>query len=163
MKKYLPILSFVLLSSTNHADTAKTSVYLTDVNKSPLGIVSFQDSKDGLLVITKLNGLPKGTHGLHLHQYANCDDAGMKAGGHYDPNKTNSHQGPYGKGHLGDLPVLSVNDKGEAYLTLIAPRLKMADLKGLTVMIHAGGDNYSDNPPLGGGGSRLACGVINVS
>ncbi|WP_324128836.1 superoxide dismutase family protein, partial [Acinetobacter baumannii] len=28
-------------------------------------------------------------------------------------------------------------------------------------MIHAGGDNYSDSPqPLGGGGARIACGVI---
>ena len=28
-------------------------------------------------------------------------------------------------------------------------------------MIHAGGDNYSDEPqPLGGGGGRIACGVI---
>lgn len=28
-------------------------------------------------------------------------------------------------------------------------------------MIHAGGDNYSDKPEkLGGGGSRIACGVI---
>jgi Cu/Zn superoxide dismutase len=27
-------------------------------------------------------------------------------------------------------------------------------------LIHAGGDNYSDQPaPLGGGGVRLACGV----
>ena len=28
-------------------------------------------------------------------------------------------------------------------------------------MIHAGGDNYSDQPkPNGGGGARIACGVI---
>ncbi len=28
-------------------------------------------------------------------------------------------------------------------------------------MIHAGGDNYSDTPEkLGGGGARVACGVI---
>jgi superoxide dismutase, Cu-Zn family len=28
-------------------------------------------------------------------------------------------------------------------------------------MIHAGGDNYADQPqPLGGGGARIACGVI---
>ena len=27
--------------------------------------------------------------------------------------------------------------------------------------VHAGGDNYSDQPaPLGGGGARIACGVI---
>jgi Cu-Zn family superoxide dismutase len=29
-------------------------------------------------------------------------------------------------------------------------------------MIHEGGDNYSDEPaPLGGGGARIACGVID--
>jgi Cu-Zn family superoxide dismutase len=29
-------------------------------------------------------------------------------------------------------------------------------------MIHQGGDNYSDDPKkLGGGGARVACGVIN--
>ena len=27
-------------------------------------------------------------------------------------------------------------------------------------MIHSGGDNYSDEPKLGGGGARVACGVI---
>jgi Cu-Zn family superoxide dismutase len=30
-----------------------------------------------------------------------------------------------------------------------------------SLMIHAGGDNYADQPaPLGGGGTRVACGVI---
>jgi len=29
-------------------------------------------------------------------------------------------------------------------------------------MIHAGGDNYSDEPAkLGGGGARMACGVVD--
>lgn len=28
-------------------------------------------------------------------------------------------------------------------------------------MVHAGGDNYADDPkPLGGGGARIACGSI---
>jgi Cu-Zn family superoxide dismutase len=28
-------------------------------------------------------------------------------------------------------------------------------------MVHAGGDNFADHPqPLGGGGPRIACGVI---
>ena len=45
---------------------------------------------------------------------------------------------------------------------LIAPRIKSLDaLKGHALMIHAGGDNYADQPaPLGGGGARLACGVL---
>jgi Cu-Zn family superoxide dismutase len=44
---------------------------------------------------------------------------------------------------------------------VIARRLKLADVKGRAIMIHAGGDNYSDQPaPLGGGGARIACGVV---
>ena len=36
-----------------------------------------------------------------------------------------------------------------------------AQLKGKALIIHAGGDNYSDRPaPLGGGGARVACGLI---
>ena len=44
----------------------------------------------------------------------------------------------------------------------MAPRITdLAALRGKTLMIHAGGDNYSDQPkPLGGGGARIACGVI---
>ena len=44
---------------------------------------------------------------------------------------------------------------------LLAPRIKLSEIKGRSLMIHAGGDNYSDDPkPLGGGGARVACGVI---
>ena len=43
---------------------------------------------------------------------------------------------------------------------VLAPRLNMADLKGRSLMIHAGGDNHADHPaPLGGGGARVVCGV----
>ena len=43
-----------------------------------------------------------------------------------------------------------------------APHIKdLTTLRGKSVIIHAGGDNYSDQPqPLGGGGARIACGVI---
>ena len=81
-------------------------------------------------------------------------------GGHFDPQNTNSHQGPYGQGHLGDLAALYVDARGKASTPTLAPRIKTTDLKGLTVMVHAGGDNYTNNPPLGGGGARIACGVV---
>jgi len=39
--------------------------------------------------------------------------------------------------------------------------LKIADLADRSIVIHAKGDNYSDTPsPLGGGGARVACGVV---
>jgi Cu-Zn family superoxide dismutase len=50
---------------------------------------------------------------------------------------------------------------GDAKTPVVAPRLELADLLGRSLMIHAEGDNYSDAPkPLGGGGARVACGVI---
>ena len=38
--------------------------------------------------------------------------------------------------------------------------LSTADLKGKALIVHAGGDTYRDEPPLGGGGARVACGVV---
>jgi Cu-Zn family superoxide dismutase len=85
------------------------------------------------------------------------------AGGHFDPANTGHHEGPNGMGHMGDLPVLHVEADGSASQTLIAPRLRSIDeLRGHALIIHAGGDNYSDAPaPLGGGGIRIACGVVS--
>lgn len=149
-----------LLLSSAHAAAVTSVLYATETGEK-IGQVVFEDSPYGLLIKPALNALPAGQmHGFHLHQQADCGDKGMNAGGHYDPAKTNSHAGPYGNGHLGDLPVLAVNSEGQANIPLLAPRLKTSDLKGLAVMIHAGGDNYSDNPPLGGGGARIACGTI---
>lgn len=135
-------------------------VYATDKDHRLLGQVTFADTRYGLLITPNLTTLPPGLHGFHLHQHPHCGDEGMAAGGHYDPRNTNSHQGPYGKGHLGDLPVLYVNDAGEATIPTLAPRLKTRNLPHLSLMIHAGSDNYTDTPPLGGGGARLGCGEI---
>ena len=63
---------------------------------------------------------------------------------------------------MGDLPLLNVATDGTAKVTLLAPRLQSADIQNLAIMVHAGSDNYADSPkPLGGGGERIACGVIN--
>jgi Cu-Zn family superoxide dismutase len=45
---------------------------------------------------------------------------------------------------------------------VLAPRLKLADVRKRSLMVHAGGDNHSDHPAsLGGGGVRVACGAIS--
>ena len=85
----------------------------------------------------------------------------MAAGGHFDPATTKVHKGPEGGGHKGDLPKLEVSAKGDAGGKLEAKGLKLADFDGKSLMIHAGGDNYSDTPkPNGGGGDRIVCGVV---
>jgi len=134
-----------------------------------IGTVRLFDGNGGLNVQTRLTGLPPGQHGFHVHEAADCGPkasdgrtgAGLAAGGHYDPDHTGKHEGPQGHGHAGDLPLLTVSADGSAKTTMKAERLKVADLRGRALMIHAGGDNYADQPqPLGGGGTRIACGVI---
>lgn len=134
-----------------------------------IGTIKLSDSPKGLTLETDLAGLAPGQHGFHVHEHPDCGAkdkdgnpvAGLAAGGHYDPTKTGKHTGPAGAGHLGDLPALTVGADGRAKVSLTAPRLKLADVKGRSLMIHEGGDNYADAPkPLGGGGGRIACGVI---
>lgn len=134
-----------------------------------IGTITFEDSKEGLLVRPHLKGLPPGEHGFHIHENPSCDAAekdgkwvaAQAAGGHLDPQHTSHHEGPAGKGHLGDLPKLIVDKKGEAHSAGTAARLTLADIEGHSVIIHEHGDNYADEPEaLGGGGARIACGVI---
>jgi len=135
-----------------------------------VGNVVLSDSKYGLVLTPELHGLPPGLHGFHVHQNASCDPQeqdGKKvpagaAGGHYDPDGTKTHGTPWDdKAHRGDLPPLYVDGGGNAVQPVLAPRLTAAQARGHALMVHAGGDNHADHPqPLGGGGARVACGVI---
>lgn len=132
-------------------------------NNQYIGTITAKDSPKGLVLTPKLHGLQPGRHGFHIHQHPSCGNKGLDAGGHFDPRKTYHHRGPYqAGGHLGDLPVLNVDHHGRATTPIIAPHLQVSDLIGHSIMIHAGGDTYSDTPPLGGGGARVACGVIDA-
>lgn len=126
-----------------------------------IGTINAKQTAKGLLLTPHLHGLPPGLHGFHIHQNPSCLEKGMAAGDHFDPQHTQQHLGPYEKGHLGDLPALQVDSQGNASIPMLAPRLRIENLKNHALVIHSGGDNYSDRPqPLGGGGSRIACGVI---
>jgi Cu-Zn family superoxide dismutase len=172
MKRYiLGMLIGVLVASRGYAAEVVVHMYRVtpDGIGNEIGVVTASDGKYGLLLTPNLGDLTPGAHGFHVHQNADCgpgkqDDksvAGLAAGGHLDPAKVGKHEGPYGSGHLGDQPVLVVGPDGRATLPVLGPRLKVKDLKGHSLMIHVGGDNYSDEPEkLGGGGARVACGVI---
>ncbi len=140
-------------------------------NGEMVGTVAITDSGDGAVFTPDLSGLTPGEHGFHVHMNPDCgpstkDDgtvvAGGAAAGHYDPEETGRHEGPEGNGHLGDLPRLVAEADGTATTAVTAPRITdRTQVVERALMIHAGGDNYSDEPAaLGGGGGRFACGVI---
>lgn len=154
---------------------ASVSVPMALVSKEGVGAsvgkITISDASHGVTLALDLKGLPPGPHGFHVHEKPSCEPAKAAdgavtpagaAGAHLDPAKSGAHAGPEGKGHLGDLPLIQVAADGTAKQSLSAHRIgSVADLKGRSLMIHAGGDTYSDTPTLGGGGARLACGVIN--
>jgi Cu-Zn family superoxide dismutase len=127
------------------------------------------DARAGLRIEPALGSLPPGLHGFHLHEFGGCGpglkdgkmQAGIAAGAHFDPRATGMHQGPMRNGHEGDLPVLEVDSEGNATQMMHALHLQVSEVRGRAFVVHEGGDNYSDQPkPLGGGGARLACGIV---
>ena len=168
------LIAFLLAASGlagAHAADRVVSMDLVDTagKQAWVGEVTFSETPYGLLFTPQLRALPPGLHGFHLHESPSCGPkekdgkpvAALAAGGHYDPAKTGRHDSPWGDGHLGDLPPLFVDAEGSAIQPVMAPRLKMGDISGRALILHAGGDNHANHPaPLGGGGARIACGVI---
>lgn len=160
-------------NSGNNYGEKVSSVKIHAVDKKGtgkrLGEVAVYKTENGLVFHPSITGLSAGMHGFHVHQNPSCQPSkkngevtpGGAAGGHYDPEERGHHSAPWGDGHKGDLPALYVDEDGTATRPVLAPRLTEEDLQGASLMIHAGGDNYSDDPkPLGGGGPRVACGVF---
>lgn len=176
MKRYLlPAIAgsiSIALSAATYADDHAKMVTMKDLKTGEsIGSISVKDyDDDGVVFTPQLSGLTPGIHGFHIHQNGDCSPAmkdgkrvlGGAAGGHFDPEHTGKHSVPWSeKGHEGDLPTLFVDENGKATHPVFAPELELEDIEGRAIMIHAGGDNYSDSPkPLGGGGERVACGVI---
>jgi Cu-Zn family superoxide dismutase len=169
MKIYVAMLAtavVVICTGTARADIVTVNaINATGVGKV-IGTIGLSDANEGLVVMPDLAELPPGDHGFHIHVNPDCGPgagpdgqpaAGLAAGGHYDPANSGKHLGPHGQGQKGDLPALRVDAGGNAMTAVIAPHLKLADVKGRSIMIHAGGDNYSDQPsPLGGGGAHVS-------
>lgn len=169
MKNYTLLAALTLLSTSVMAEIISVDMINLDSGKSA-GVVTISESDYGTVFTPELNGLPAGTHGFHVHSNASCESSikngniiqGGAAGGHYDPKETGKHGFPWTTdNHLGDLPALYVGMDGAANQPVLAPRVKLADVKGRALMVHLGGDNHSDHPKtLGGGGARVLCGVI---
>lgn len=161
--------AFGLFSAGALAQTVTLQLVDDQGSGRAIGTITITESAHGMVFTPDLSGLTPGVYGFHVHEKPSCAPAekdgksvpALGAGGHYDPLGSKKHGTPWGDGHLGDLPALAVAADGRATNPVLAPRLKASDLKGRSLMIHAGGDNHADHPaPLGGGGARMACGVI---
>lgn len=160
-------------TSSQNSQTLSVEIFRATENGlgHQLGTVTISESPYGLVFTPQLKELTPGLYAFHIHTNPDCGldhkdgkvtVAGL-AGGHLDPQQTNRHSTPWDdKGHLGDLPPLYVDEKGNANLPVLSPKLKkLSDVKGHSLMIHTGHENYSDHPDSSGeNGARFGCGVI---
>lgn len=127
------------------------------------GIVEFKETKKGVLVTAKINGLPTSTNncggrifGFHIHDGTSCtgnsEDEFSNSGMHYNPNKC-PH--PY---HAGDLPPL-IENNGYAYMSVLINKFKISDIIEKVVIIHDSPDDFTTQPS-GNSGKKIACGKI---
>jgi superoxide dismutase, Cu-Zn family len=117
----------------------------------------------------KLENIPAGDHGVHVHEHAVCDAPDFKAaGGHFNPSgKHHGFQNPEGH-HNGDTPgnvTVGENHKGQASFVLtdvsMDPNLPNSIFAngGTSVVVHEHADDEKTDP-AGNAGNRIACGVV---
>lgn len=129
------------------------------------GTVTFKETKNGVLVTAKINGLPQSENsctgrffGFHIHEgtfcNGNANDEFANAKSHLNPTKC-PH--PF---HMGDLPPL-IENHGKAYMTILINKFKIKDILGRVVIIHDMPDDFTTQPS-GNSGTKIACGKINA-
>lgn len=126
------------------------------------GTVKFFNSRNGVLVVADISGLPEDTNtcapgfgvfGFHIHNGTSCAGEGFpEAGSHLNPDGCKH---PY---HMGDLPPL-FSHNGHAYMAVNTGRFSISDIVGHTVIIHSNPDDFTTQPS-GNAGPMIACGVI---
>ncbi len=129
------------------------------------GRVEFRQAGNLVHVTADLTGLaPDSEHGFHVHERGDCSapDA-MSAGGHFNPEAVAHGMYTHAPHHVGDLPNLKADAKGEVHTSFDNSVLSVGhgsgDVAGRAVIVHRDADDYKSQP-AGNSGPRLACGVI---
>ncbi len=140
---------------------------LRDAAGHRVGLVQLTRKGAGVRVRVEVNGLTPGFHGFHVHATGVCTAPFTSAGPHFNPGETGHPN------HAADMPVLLVNADGTGEARFVSDRLRIADVVGKALIVHAGPDNYANIPTrysatgpdattlaTGDAGGRAACGVI---
>ena len=152
----------------------RASAQIVGADGKPVGTATFIEAPTGVLVQVELQGLPPGDKAMHIHAVVTCEDHshGFVA--------SKAHLNPGGKKHgllnpegpdAGDLPNVHVHADGkaaaEAFTTLASlsgkgGRAAILDSDGAALVFHANRDDHMTQP-IGGAGTRIACGVIKAA
>jgi superoxide dismutase, Cu-Zn family len=132
------------------------------------GVVHFTQEGDKVKVVADLSGLaPETKHGFHIHEGTEVGEDGMKAGGHYNPDK---HQHglpdkPAAERHAGDFGNLTADKEGKAHLEITVDNITINGSKnpivGHAMIVHEKADDGGQ--PTGNAGGRIGGGIIKLA
>jgi Cu-Zn family superoxide dismutase len=129
------------------------------------GAARLRKSGDQVILVVTLKGAPPGEHAIHIHEFGDCSNEGMAAGGHWNP--TNQQHGRWGSAsfHLGDIGNIKIRPDGTATLLFKTDLWKLGgggprDVVEKSIVIHSGADDFVSQPS-GNSGTRIACGMIS--
>jgi superoxide dismutase, Cu-Zn family len=143
------------------------TVKLSDANGKSVGTAKLAPDPGGVKITLAVKGLPPGEHAIHVHEAAKCEGPEFKtAGGHFNPEKKkHGLESPDGA-HAGDIPNITVDDKGASKASVVAPGITLDDGPhsvfsngGTALVIHEKVDDLKTDP-TGNAGGRIACAVI---
>ena len=150
-----------------HSGQALATANMIGSDGKPRGSAAFVETAAGTLVQLRLNGIPPGVHGIHIHEVGQCQGPDFKtAGGHYNPGGRSHGLLAHQEIHAGDLPNVYAHENGEVWADILTPRVSLGSGQnslfpqgGTSLVVHAAPDDYATNP-AGASGDRIACGVI---
>uniref|UniRef100_A0A481XST1 Superoxide dismutase [Cu-Zn] n=1 Tax=Philasterides dicentrarchi TaxID=282688 RepID=A0A481XST1_9CILI len=133
-------------------------------------MVQLKQNKQQIVLLEQVQnqGLKKGKHGFHIHEFGNLTEGCKTAGSHYNP-LSKTHGGPgIEEKHMGDLG--NIESQGEQYeaeynqiceVQLEGPY----SVFGRSIVVHAQEDDLGkggneESKKTGNAGARLACGII---
>jgi superoxide dismutase, Cu-Zn family len=166
----LRVVAAVLLLATTWGCGNRPSARaeLRDVNGRLVGTAVLQELRTGVVVRLKVEGLPPGLHGAHVHQRGACVPPDfLSAGDHFDHSGVGHDRDDPRGHHAGDLPNLEVGADGRGSMDALIPAVNLTGEEshslfrdgGTSLVIHEHADDMKSEPG-GHAGARIVCGVI---
>jgi superoxide dismutase, Cu-Zn family len=147
------------------ASAQSANATLKNADGKDVGTAQLTQVTGGVLITLSVSGLPAGDHAFHVHAVGKCEPPFTSAGGHFNPtNKKHGMMSPEGQ-HAGDMPNLHIPASGALSVDVVNSAITLekgkgtGDANGLSLIIHAGKDDYKTDP-TGDAGGRIACGII---
>ncbi len=152
-------------------DHPRESVQIIDEGGEAVGLAELTQGPRGTVIRLELEGLEPGPKAIHIHGTGTCadhDHGFQDSGGHLNPQGAeHGLLNPQGPG-AGDLPNFYVHEDGRAWAEFYTTAVSLdgafgASLSGedgTALVIHENPDDHTSQP-IGGAGSRVACGVIH--